>query len=86
MHDPLSDTGAEAAVVHEDLLRRASPERRLALVLAWLASGVVLYFAGGMSRPLGERGLVAMERLMGMLLVTVAMEMLLGGLRQSLGR
>ena len=62
------------------------PEWLLALVLAWLASSVVLYFAGGMSRLLGERGLVAMERLMGMLLVTVAMEMLLGGLRQYLGR
>jgi multiple antibiotic resistance protein len=62
------------------------PEWLLALVLAWLASGVVLYFAGGLSRVLGERGLVAMERLMGMLLVTVAMEMLLGGLRQYLGR
>lgn len=62
------------------------PEWLLALVLAWLASSVVLYFAGGMSRVLGERGLVAMERLMGMLLVTVAMEMLLGGLRLYLGR
>ena len=62
------------------------PEWLLALVLAWLASSVVLYFAGGLSRLLGERGLVAMERLMGMLLVTVAMEMLLGGLRQYLGR
>ena len=62
------------------------PEWLLALVLAWLASSVVLYFAGGLSRLLGERGLVAMERLMGLLLVTVAMEMLLGGLRQYLGR
>ena len=62
------------------------PEWLLALVLAWLASGVVLYFAGGMSRMLGQRGLVAMERLMGMLLVTVAMEMLLGGLRLYMGR
>ena len=62
------------------------PEWLLALSLAWLASSVVLYFAGGMSRFLGQRGLVAMERLMGMLLVTVAMEMLLGGLRQYMGR
>lgn len=62
------------------------PEWLLALVLAWLASGVVLYFAAGLSRKLGQRGLVAMERLMGMLLVTVAMEMLLGGLRLYMGR
>jgi multiple antibiotic resistance protein len=62
------------------------PEWLLAIALAWLATSVVLYFAGFMSRFLGQRGLVAMERLMGMLLVTVAMEMLLGGLRQYLGR
>ena len=62
------------------------PEWLLAIALAWLATSLVLYFAGFMSRFLGQRGLVAMERLMGMLLVTVAMEMLLGGLRQYLGR
>lgn len=62
------------------------PEWLLAIALAWLASSVVLYFAAGMSRVLGDRGLVAMERLMGMLLVTVAMEMLLSGLRQYMGR
>lgn len=58
----------------------------LALVLAWVVTSIVLYFAAGMSRFLGQRGLVAMERLMGMLLVTVAMEMLLSGLRQYMGR
>ena len=62
------------------------PEWLLAIALAWLATSVVLYFSGFMSRFLGQRGLVAMERLMGMLLVTVAMEMLLGGLRQYMGR
>ncbi len=58
------------------------PEWLAALGIAWLASSVILYFAGGLSRYLGSRGLTAIERLMGMLLVTVAVEMLLGGLRQ----
>lgn len=62
------------------------PEWLLSLVLAWLATSVILYFAGGMSRFLGQRGLMAMERLMGMLLVTVAVEMLLSGLRQYIWR
>ena len=35
-------------------------------------------------RVLGERGLIAMERLMGMLLVMVAVQMLLNGVRTSL--
>ena len=38
VHDSLSDTAAEAAAVHEDLLRRALPERRLALALSLSAS------------------------------------------------
>lgn len=55
-----------------------------ALLLAWLASGVVLFFATGLARVLGTRGLTAIERLMGMLLVVVAVEMILSGLRQYL--
>ncbi len=57
-----------------------------AVVLAWLASAVVLYFAGNLRRVLGERGLTAMERLMGMLLVIVAVQMLMSGIAEYLGR
>lgn len=57
-----------------------------ALCLAWLASAIILYFSGSLRRVLGERGLTAVERLMGMLLVTVAVEMLLSGIAQYLGR
>ena len=83
-------TAGPSAIATVLLLNSREPDRwpewLLALSLAWLATSVVLYFAGGMSRYLGQRGLVAMERLMGMLLVTVAVEMLLGGLRMYLGR
>jgi multiple antibiotic resistance protein len=57
------------------------PAWLLALLLAWLATGVVLFFASGFARLLGSRGLIAVERLMGMLLVVVAVEMILSGLR-----
>ena len=57
-----------------------------AVVLAWLASAVILYFAGNLRRVLGERGLTAMERLMGMLLVLVAVEMLIRGIADYLAR
>jgi len=39
-----------------------------------------------LSRYLGERGLIAIERLMGMLLITVAVQMLMDGLSQALAR
>jgi multiple antibiotic resistance protein len=45
---------------------------------------VILYFASGLRRYLTDRGLVAVERLMGMVLVTVAVQMLLTGASQFL--
>jgi multiple antibiotic resistance protein len=56
------------------------------VVLAWLASAVILYFSAGLRKLLGERGLTAMERLMGMLLVIVAVEMLMTGIAEYLER
>ncbi|MFO7906851.1 MAG: MarC family protein [Pirellulaceae bacterium] len=65
------------------LLMARAPDRWLhwlmALVAAWFASGVILVFAASFSRLLGERGLHAVERLMGMLLTAVAVQMFLGG-------
>jgi multiple antibiotic resistance protein len=55
-----------------------------ALVIAWLISVVVLIFSSRLSRLLGERGLTAIERLMGMILVTVAVEMFLSGVKLSM--
>ncbi len=55
-----------------------------AVVLAWLASAIILYFASGLRRLLGERGLTALERLMGMLLVIVAVQMLMRGVADYL--
>ncbi len=54
-----------------------------ALVIAWFASMVALLFSARLSRFFGERGLTAIERLMGMILVTVAVEMFLSGLHSS---
>lgn len=54
-----------------------------ALTLAWLASGLILIFAGKLSTILGQRGLKAMERLMGMILTVVSVQMLINGIKQS---
>lgn len=57
----------------------------LALFLAWLASALILLASGLLQKLLGARGLVAVERLMGMLLVAMAVQMFLDGVRTYLG-
>lgn len=52
----------------------------VALVAAWLLSSIILVSANGLKRFLGRRGLIAMERLMGMLLIALAVQMLLEGI------
>jgi multiple antibiotic resistance protein len=68
------------------LLSSNQPERVwewcLALLLAWLASTVLLVSSPYFLRKLGDRGLRALERLMGMLLVLLATQMLLNGVRE----
>ncbi len=56
----------------------------LAVTIAWALTGVILLSSTFLHRVLGERGLIAMERLMGMLLVMVAVQMLLNGVKTSL--
>ena len=52
----------------------------LALVAAWLLSSAILLLSTTFSRVLGQRGLVACERLMGMVLSVVSVQMLLDGI------
>lgn len=54
----------------------------LAVLIAWLASALIIYFSSYFARFLGEKGLIAIERLMGMLLITVAVQMLLTGIAE----
>lgn len=67
------------------LLMARDPSRWLqwlcALVLAWGVSVWILIFSSKISKFLGERGITAIERLMGMILVTVAVEMFISGIR-----
>ena len=66
------------------LMMSGAPERWLewflAVLTAWFASAVIIYFSSYFARFLGEKGLIAIERLMGMLLITVAVQMLLTGI------
>jgi len=57
----------------------------LALLLAWGATAVILMSATLLYKWLGARALTALERLMGMLLVAISVQMLLDGLAAYLG-
>ncbi len=66
------------------LLGSKEPERlgewSLALLVAWAATAAILLASPLLYRLLGRRALAAIERLMGMLLVAISVQMLLDGL------
>jgi multiple antibiotic resistance protein len=66
------------------LLSSREPERiwewSAALVFAWVATTAILIASPFLMRILGIRGLRALERLMGMLLILMATQMLLDGI------
>ena len=62
------------------------PEWFLALVCAWILTAAILLLSTTLSRFLGKRGLVALQRLMGMLLTTIAVQMFLTGINQFMSR
>lgn len=72
------------------LLERSAPGHTASLLLAvtaaWAICGAILLGSTFFYRVLRERGLMAMERLMGMLLVMVAVQMLMNGLDAFLAR
>jgi multiple antibiotic resistance protein len=57
-----------------------------ALLIAWAITAAVLLCAPAIARVLKEKGCMAVERLMGMLLVMVAVQMLLNGIEFYLKR
>ncbi|MEN5207460.1 YhgN family NAAT transporter [Stenotrophomonas terrae] len=66
------------------LMGSNEPERlgdwSLALLLAWGGTAAILMSATLLYKLLGARALIALERLMGMLLVAISVQMLLDGL------
>ena len=72
------------------LLRAQAPESwpkwLAAVLLAWLAGAIVLLAADPLTTFLGQRGASAVQRLMGMLLTTVSVQMFLSGLERFLGK
>jgi small neutral amino acid transporter SnatA (MarC family) len=65
------------ATRHPDMILRWV----FALLIAWSAALLILLFADLLRRLLGNRVIQAIERLMGMILTTMAVQMLLSGVR-----
>lgn len=53
----------------------------MALLIAWALSAIILLGAPVLLRILKERGLIAIERLMGMLLVMISVQMFINGFK-----
>jgi multiple antibiotic resistance protein len=65
------------------LFANSAPDRMgawsLALLLAWGATAIILFASTWLFKLLGMRVLIAMERLMGMLLVVISVQMIIDG-------
>lgn len=74
-----------SAIATVMLLMAQEPERwldwMLALISAWLVTSAILVFSTKFDRILGERGLRALQNLMGLILTALAVEMFLQGIR-----
>ena len=57
-----------------------------AISIAWAATAVIVLFGSQVAERLGSRGLIAIERLMGMILVAIAIQMFLTGGDSYFGR
>lgn len=72
------------------LMAQSAPKRMsnwvLALTAAWVVTAAILLASPLFFRLLRQRGLTAMERLMGMLLVMMSVQMFLDGLAEYLRR
>lgn len=71
------------------LMTQSQPGRTLhwliALLIAWVLSAIILLAAPFLLRLLKQRGLAAMERLMGMILLMMAVQMLINGFKELFG-
>ena len=67
----------------EMLLMSDDPDRwpiwLVAVTAAWAVTAVIVFFGSQVAERLGPRGLIAIERLMGMILVAIAIQMFLTG-------
>lgn len=52
-----------------------------AIILAWLIASILLYYSSFLSRTLGRNGLLALEQVMGMILVLLSIQRFMEGVK-----
>ena len=66
------------------LLARSQPDRifewLIAVIGAWVVTSLIMLSSTKLHKLLGVRGLIAVEKLMGMVLVAISVQMLLDGI------
>ena len=66
------------------LLARSQPDRifewLIAVLGAWVVTSLIMLSSTKLHKLLGVRGLIAVERLMGIVLVAISVQMLLDGI------
>ncbi len=71
-------------------MQRTAPDQTgwlmLALTIAWALTAIILLSSTFLYRLLRERGLIAVERLMGMLLVMMSVQMFMDGIEAFMAR
>lgn len=79
----ISGPGAIATVI---LLAKSHPNQigsvLASILLAWAITSIILILSPQLSKILKQKGLTAMERLMGMLLLMMSVEMFIKGVRE----
>lgn len=77
---PLVAGPAVLAAVMLDAIRETTWISLSAIVIAWIGTAVILLSSSFLNKILGERGLLACEKLMGLILTLIATQMFLDGL------
>ena len=66
------------------LLARSQPDRifewLVAVLGAWVVTSLIMLSSNNLNKLFGKRGLIAVERLMGMVLVAISVQMLMDGI------
>jgi multiple antibiotic resistance protein len=75
-----------ALVLLVDNEPQRSTDWLFALLIAWGATAVILLAGQGLYKVLGNRGLKAIERLMGMILISIAVQMMINGILALVGK
>lgn len=79
-----------SAIATVMLLMGQDPQRwhvwLVSLLLAWIVTSIILLFSAGLDRFLGKKGMSALQRLMGLILTALAVEMFIEGWLTVLNR